>query len=100
MGGNYTHSILKKATGGDYRVQDDFGGSVEVYEASPDEIAYAESVTRACEPLPFYARVDVVWNDEDGLALGEIELIEPELWFRHCPEAADKLAEVIVERCF
>ncbi|PLX11648.1 MAG: hypothetical protein C0598_07785 [Marinilabiliales bacterium] len=34
MGGEYTHSILKIAKKGDFRVQDDFGGTVEFYNAS------------------------------------------------------------------
>ena len=29
MNGIYTHAVLKKAKSGDFRVQDDFGGSVE-----------------------------------------------------------------------
>ncbi len=100
MGGKYTHSVLKVAKEGDYRVQDDFGGSVHDYEASAKEIEYAEKVAAACKPLPYYARVDVIWDENGELALGEIELIEPELWFRKCPEAADLLAGEIVRRCF
>ena len=34
MGGNYTHAVRKIAKPGDFRVQDDHGGRVEVYEAS------------------------------------------------------------------
>jgi len=34
-------------------------------------------------------------NKEKQLALGELELIKPELWFRNCPEAANRLAEVV-----
>ena len=30
FGGEYSHSVLKKAKKGDFRVQDDFGGSVEI----------------------------------------------------------------------
>lgn len=100
MGGKYTHSIHKKAKAGDYRVQDDFGGSVHPYTASQEEIEYAEAVIQACSPIPAYARVDVVWDNQGELALGELELIEPELWFRHHPEAANELAEVIVSNYF
>lgn len=92
MGGKFTHAILKKAKSGDFRVQDDFGGTVHNYDASEDEIAFAEEVVRACKPLPAYARVDVMWNNDDQLAVSEVELVEPELWFRERPEAADVLA--------
>ena len=97
FGGQYTHSVLKKAKSGDYRVQDDWGGTVHAYTASQEEITYVEKVVKACDELPFYARVDVVWDNTGELALGELELIEPELWFRECPAAADVLAEKIAD---
>lgn len=98
MGGRFTHAILKKAKSGDFRVQDDFGGTVHNYDASEDEIAFAEEVIHACKPLPAYARVDVMWDNEDQLAVSEVELVEPELWFRENHEAADVLAEEVLER--
>jgi len=98
MGGKFTHAILKKAKSGDFRVQDDFGGTVHNYKASQNEIVLAEDVVRACNPLPAYARVDVMWDNEGELAVSEIELIEPELWFRKHPEAADVLAREIIEK--
>ena len=42
-----------------------------------------------------YARVDFVYDNENNLALIELELIEPELWFRNNPKAATLLAETI-----
>lgn len=95
IGGKFTHAILKKAKAGDFRVQDDFGGTVHPYEASREEIEFAEEVTRACEPLPLYSRVDVMWDNEGQLAVSEVELVEPELWFRENLEAADLLAEEV-----
>lgn len=95
MDGKFTHAILKKAKSGDFRVQDDFGGTVHNYTASENEIEFAEEVVRACEPLPAYARVDVMWDNENRLAVSEVELVEPELWFRECKEAARLLAETI-----
>lgn len=97
IGGSYTHSILKRAKDGDYRVQDDFGGTVHNYTASKEEIEFAERVAKSCEPLPYYARVDVIWDNNDRLVISEVELIEPELWFREHPMAADQLAEYIIE---
>lgn len=97
MGGKFTHAILKKAKSGDFRVQDDFGGTVHKYEASEEEITFAEEVVSACEPLPVYARVDVMWDNEDELAVSEVELIEPELWFRKQPVAAEILGTYIAE---
>ncbi|MFT7276199.1 MAG: glutathione synthase/RimK-type ligase-like ATP-grasp enzyme [Cyclobacteriaceae bacterium] len=95
--GKYTHAVLKKAKFGDFRVQDDFGGTVHPYEASADEIAIAEKAVAACPYHPLYARVDLVWDQNDDLAVSELELIEPELFFRNRPEAAVLLAQAIAK---
>ena len=78
------------------RVQDDFGGSVEKYTAKKEEINFAEKALTACPFPPLYARVDVFYDNSNCLALGELELIEPELWFRNHPQAATLLAEAVV----
>lgn len=93
--GTYSHSVLKIAKPGDFRVQDDFGGTVHHYDASEEERALAEAITAKVSPLPAYARVDMLWDNEGELALAELELIEPELWFRKEPKAAILLAEAI-----
>jgi glutathione synthase/RimK-type ligase-like ATP-grasp enzyme len=95
INGQFTHAVLKKAKEGDYRVQDDFGGTVHEYQPSSEEIEFAENVTKACSPLPYYARIDVIWDNNDALVISEVELIEPELWFRNNNLAANKLAEAI-----
>lgn len=97
--GKFSHAILKKAKKGEFRVQDDFGGSVHVYEPSKEEISWAEEVVALCDPLPVYARVDAILDNKDQLALAELELIEPELWFRFCPEAAEKMADALMSYC-
>lgn len=98
MNGTYTHGILKIAKEGDFRVQDDYGGSVHDYIATPEEIAYAENAVKSCIEMPIYARVDVFLDNQNKLALAELELIEPELWFRNHPEAAMELAKGIKNR--
>ena len=96
--GQFTHAILKKAKAGDFRVQDDFGGSVHDYTPTFAEITFAIQTVSACKELPLYARVDI-FNDNNGkIALAELELIEPELWFRNNPESAMVLAEGIAEK--
>lgn len=95
INGTYTHSILKKAKKGDFRVQDDFGGSLHEYQPSQTEIEFAEKAIQACIEMPMYARVDIIWDNEDKLAISELELIEPELWFRFNKDAATQLAKGI-----
>jgi len=97
IGGEYSHAVLKKAKKGDFRVQDDFGGTVEEYDATNKEINFAQRTLNACPQNPLYARVDVFYDNNNRLALGELELIEPELWFRNHPEATTKLANTVLE---
>lgn len=99
FGGKYSHAVLKKAKSGDFRVQDDFGGTVTDYTPNADEIAFAEEALLACQPMqPIYARVDVFWDNQDELCLAELEMIEPELWFRRNDRAAELLAQEITNR--
>ena len=95
MNGKFTHAVLKIAKSGDFRVQDDFGGSVHNYSPTQEEIDFAENAVKACIDLPIYARVDIFTDNNDKLAIAELELIEPELWFRKHPAAADELAKGI-----
>ena len=92
IGGKFTHAVLKKAKEGDFRVQDDFGGSIAIYNPSEEMVKLAEKCTRIQTPIPSYARVDIIWDNLMELAVSELELIEPELWFRLNPNAAQKLA--------
>lgn len=98
--GKYSHAVLKKAKPGDFRVQDDFGGTVHSYEPTQEEIDFAESVVAVCDPIPLQARVDFIWDNDDQLSVSELELIEPELWFRNKKGSADLCAEGIVNRYF
>ncbi|OSY89572.1 hypothetical protein WH52_00585 [Tenacibaculum holothuriorum] len=95
MNGKFTHAILKIAKEGDFRVQDDFGGSVHDYTPTQSEIDFAENTVKACDEIPIYARVDAFIDNNGKLALAELELIEPELWFRNHPKAANELAKGI-----
>ena len=96
IGGRFTHAVCKKARRGDFRVQDDHGGTVEEHDATSEEIEFAEAAVAACSPLPVYGRVDAVRDNAGQIALMELELIEPELFFRLHPAAADALADAVV----
>jgi hypothetical protein len=97
MGGEYTHAVLKRAKEGDFRVQDDFGGTLHDYHPNEKEIDFAIRAVQACPGQPLYARVDLIWNNQNQPVLSELELIEPELWFRREPDAAEVLADAIAE---
>jgi glutathione synthase/RimK-type ligase-like ATP-grasp enzyme len=94
--GKFSHAILKRARPGDFRVQDDFGGTVHDYQPSYEEIAFAEKVVAACPVSPVYARVDMLWDNQDRLCVSELELIEPELWLRKNEQAAERFAKALL----
>lgn len=93
--GKFSHAVLKKAKAGDFRVQSDFGGTVEQYQASKQEVEFAEYVVAVCEVRPIYARVDVAWNDQGEMSLVELELIEPDMWLRQNEGSAERYATAI-----
>jgi glutathione synthase/RimK-type ligase-like ATP-grasp enzyme len=100
FGGRFSHAVLKLPKAGDFRVQDDFGGTVHDYNPTEQEIAFAEKVITTISPLPVYARVDIFWDNEGKPVVSELEMIEPELWFRNSKNAADMLTNHIFKNYF
>ncbi len=95
FGGRYSHAIRKIAKPGDFRVQDDHGGTAHAHEPTPAQIDLAERAIAACDPRPVYGRVDLVEDASVRWSIMELELIEPELWLRFHPESAKALARAI-----
>ncbi|MFD2098520.1 ATP-grasp domain-containing protein [Flagellimonas iocasae] len=98
--GQVTHAVLKIAKPGDFRVQDDFGGTVHSFEPTTAQIDFATRVVHAAPELPMYARVDMFKDNDGNWALAELEIFEPELWFRLNPAAAEILAKSIKDTYF
>lgn len=97
LDGRYSHAIRKTPKAGDFRVQDDHGGTVHEYTPTAAEITFAEAATAACPSLPAYARVDMI-NGTDGPLIMELEMIEPELFFRFHPGGTGALAAAIARQ--
>lgn len=94
FGGEFSHAVRKQPRRGDFRVQGKHGGETCVASPSPAALALGHALL-ATVPAPCsYARVDVV-ESRRGPLLMEIELIEPELFFRFAPDSATRLARVI-----
>ncbi len=93
--GCFTHAVRKMPKAGDFRVQDDHGGTIHPYEPSQEQIDLAERVMTACPLTPVYGRVDLVWGKDECWRVMELEIIEPELWLRKKPAAADRFARAI-----
>ena len=93
----FSHAVSKRAKPGDFRVQKDFGGSVEAITPSPGLLAFTDRVMSYVTAPTLYARVDIV-ETMHGPVLMELELIEPELYFTIVPSAADTLASAVLRR--
>ncbi|HRP24623.1 hypothetical protein [Thauera sp.] len=96
--GRATHAIRKTPRAGDFRVQDDHGGTVHAHTPDAAERAFAEAAVAACPMGPLYARVDFVRTAPGAFRLMELELVEPELFFRFHPPAAQVLAQALAEK--
>ena len=95
--GSYSHSVLKKPRAGEFRVQDDHGGSVWMEKAQASLQEAAKRILDSMTQRLLYARVDGIVVDGEFLLI-ELEAIEPELFFRADAEAAERFAEAIVAR--
>ena len=116
LGGEVTHAVVKRpaAGSGDFKVQEEYGGVETRVHPPAETLAMAKAVVRtsaaiAGGALPgdassaegglegvAIARVDFVRLGEGlepgSLALMEVECVEPSLFFKYAPEAADTLA--------
>lgn len=98
--GAYSHAVLKRPRAGDFRVQEEHGGTAQVLDPGPDVVSAARRVLGAAGPMgtgSLYARVDgcIVCG---AFVLMELELIEPTLYLGTSRGAADRLADAVVER--
>jgi len=83
---HYSHSVIKKATGGDFRVQAKFGGTVHHIQPSATIINSAAGLLAAIPWPLLYARVDGVLAGHEFVIM-ELELIEPALFVAYDKDA-------------
>lgn len=95
LAGGFSHAVRKRARQGDFRVQGDFGGSLEAVDPGDAPVEFGERVLAAAGRPWLYARVDLV-ETGSGPVLMELELIEPDLFLT--PDAAARLARELVGR--
>jgi glutathione synthase/RimK-type ligase-like ATP-grasp enzyme len=92
--GRVSHALRKRPAPGDYRVQEEWGGSTERVEPSA---SLAELATRVGEALPVpsvYARIDTVLHGGQWHVM-EVEATEPSLWLHLAPDTTQRLAGAI-----
>lgn len=90
----FSHAVLKLPRAGDFRVQNDWGGSRHPAEPRAVLVEQAAAILGAIPgPLP-YARVDGVVVG-DAFVLMELELIDPVLFLGWHPDAPRRFAEAL-----
>lgn len=95
VAGRPQHAVRKRAPAGEWRVQYEFGGTVEPIDLDDELVDATREVLAALDVVPLFARVDLARID-DRLHLMELELIEPNLFFDLLHESADSLADALV----
>ena len=95
LDGVFSHAVVKRPAAGDFRVQEEFGGTRHPADAPPELVAQAERVLALAGERTLYARVDGVVRG--GLfQLLELELVEPSLFLDVVPAAAERFADAVV----
>lgn len=94
--GAYSHSLIKQAKPGDFRVQPAHGGSVHPQKPSEELIATAQQYVTLFAKDCLYARVDGTIVNGDFLLM-ELELIEPFLFLNTETENYERYYKALVE---
>ena len=98
--GDASHVFGKTPVPGEFRSQEEHGGRLEA-RVDPEFEAWALDLARSLPETHglLYARVDGIRDDDGRWCLGELELIEPKLYFTCAPDGtADRLADAIASR--
>ena len=92
----YSHSLIKQAKPGDFRVQPAHGGTVHPQQPDEELITTAQQYVTFFAKNCLYARVDgTVVNGE--FLLMELELIEPFLFLNTDPQNYEKYYKALME---
>lgn len=92
--GEFSHAVLKKVKAGEFRVQDDHGGSAYAHNPTQEQLKQVQTMLQNIPYDTVYARVDVV-EHEGAFALMEMEIIEPELFFRFSKNGMENFVNAV-----
>jgi len=95
--GAFSHAAHKMPAAGDFRVHDDYDGSLEPVTPSDAQRAVGAAAVAAVGVPLLYARVDLV-PGPDGPVVMELELVEPDLYLATAPGSAERLAAAVAAR--
>lgn len=93
----FSHAVRKVPQFGDFRVQNDFGGTWAAVSPDTDIQRQADEILRVSGRDSVYARVDGVIR-EGTFLLMELEMIEPHLFLESNPAAPLRFSRAIQKR--
>ena len=93
--GKYSHTIIKKPKTGDFRVQQIFGGTIEIVSPNQRYIDHVERYVTRFAKDTLYARVDGLVIDGNFMLM-EIELVEPFLYLSYHPDAVERYFQAFI----
>ena len=97
LGGAFSHAVRKRPRPGDFRVQEEHGGTAEPAAVGAELVRQAARALAVAPGDPLYARVDGLGLD-GVLVVTELELVEPMLYFGWDAGAADRMAAELLTR--
>ena len=98
VSGQFSHALIKRAAGEDYRIQSLYGGTEAALDPSPADRAAAAGIMAMLpfDQPPLYARIDMIRLTSGALAVIEAELIEPYLYPLQGPGFGAILADAVL----
>lgn len=96
FGGEFSHAIKKVPKKGDFRVQEEHGGSLHLVAVDSAQLDIAQNALSAMPCDALYARVDLVRQNNDW-AIMELELIEPSLYFNLDDQSPIRFVEALLK---
>ena len=98
FGGRLSHVVNKRPVAGDFRIQVQYGGRYTAAPVPPaGALALATQTLAAIDAPLLYARIDVVPDNDGRWLLMEAELIEPDFYLDHDPNAGAGFAKAVQE---
>lgn len=93
----FSHAVVKKAAKGEFRVQDNHGGTVSKYNPLKSELEEIQQMLNSIPYKTVYARVDVI-RHKNSFYLMELEIIEPELFLRFSENGMENFAKALITK--
>lgn len=95
FGGELSHAVRKRPQAGDFRVQEEHGGTFAPWTPRDAEVTLARRVLHALPAPVLYARIDLMYSDDGEPLLSEAEVTEPSLYHSVVPDSAQALARAV-----